>query len=284
MSRKRLTQIFPWLLPWRKKQRRWFFYLKMRFDKRRYAKTLATDKTLPYQLFSSSCALYNHSTGFSMTYQENKVFNLKLVAKQMDGLLIYPGETFSFWQLARYADKHTPYKDGLTVENGKLTVSPGGGLCQMSNSLFWLFLHTPLTIIERHGHGVKEFPEPNNDEIKGVDATIAEGWLDLKVTNNTDNTYQIRISFDEAQITTSIYSLHHPQLRYEVNNGELHYWQQGDTIQEEIAVVRQAYDYDSQAPMGQELLYTNQCIITYQLPEGTIISRKEPTHEQVTTV
>ena len=70
----------------------------MRFDKRRYAKTLATDKTLPYQLFSSSCALYNHSTGFSMTYQENKVFNLKLVAKQMDGLLIYPGETFSFWQ------------------------------------------------------------------------------------------------------------------------------------------------------------------------------------------
>ena len=246
-------------------------------------KTLATDKTLPYQLFSSSCALYNHSTGFSMTYQENKVFNLKLVAKQMDGLLIYPGETFSFWQLARYADKHTPYKDGLTVENGKLTVSPGGGLCQMSNSLFWLFLHTPLTIIERHGHGVKEFPEPNNDEIKGVDATIAEGWLDLKVTNNTDNTYQIRISFDEAQITTSIYSLHHPQLRYEVNNGELHYWQQGDTIQEEIAVVRQAYDYDSQEPMGQELLYTNQCIITYQLPEGTIISRKEPTHEQVTT-
>lgn len=283
MSRKRLTQIFPWLLPWRKKQRRWFFYLKMRFDKRRYAKTLATDKTLPYQLFSSSCALYNHSTGFSMTYQENKVFNLKLVAKQMDGLLIYPGETFSFWQLARYADKHTPYKDGLTVENGKLIVSPGGGLCQMSNSLFWLFLHTPLTIIERHGHGVKEFPEPNNDEIKGVDATIAEGWLDLKVTNNTDNTYQIRISFDEAQITTGIYSLHHPQLRYEVNNGELHYWQQGDTIQEEIAVVRQAYDYDSQEPMGQELLYTNQCIITYQLPEGTIISRKEPTHEQVTT-
>ena len=279
MSRKRLTQMFPWLLPLRKRQRRLLFYLKMRFDKHRYSRTLAADKNMPYQLFASSCALYNHSTGFSMTYQENKVFNLKLVAQQMDGLLIYPGETFSFWQLARYADKKTPYKDGLTVENGKLTVSPGGGLCQMSNSLFWLFLHTPLTIIERHGHGIKEFPEPNSDEIKGVDATVAEGWLDLKVSNETDNTYQIRISFDEENITTAIYTLYQPQLRYRVGNGPLRYWQQGDTIYEEIAVLRQAYSYVNEQPMATEPLYTNQCIITYPLPEGTVIARKEPEHE-----
>lgn len=70
----------------------------------------------------------------------------------------------------------------------------------MSNLLFWMFLHTPLTIIQRRGHEVKEFPEPNSDEIKGVDATISEGWIDLKVRNDTDCTYQIWVTLDDEKI------------------------------------------------------------------------------------
>ena len=96
--------------------------------------------------------MYNRSTGFSMMYQKNKVFNLKLAAATMDKLVIRPGETFSFWQLVRYADRDTPYREGLVEIDGKLTTRPGGGLCQISNLLFWMFLHTPLTIVERRGH------------------------------------------------------------------------------------------------------------------------------------
>lgn len=190
MRRKRLTQIFPFLLPIRATQRKICFYAGMRFDDRRYADAI-DGKQLPYKLFEADCALYNYNTGFDMAYQENKVFNLKLAAKTLNGLLIRPGETFSFWRVVRYADKDIRYKDGLTVNNGKLTTAYGGGMCQMSNLLFWVFLHTPLTVIERSGHEVKEFPEPNSDEIKGVDATISEGWIDLKARNDTDCTYQI---------------------------------------------------------------------------------------------
>lgn len=65
--------------------------------------------------------------------------------------------------------------------NEKLTTAPGGGMYQMSNLLFWMLLHTPLTIIEREGHNVKEFPESNSDDIKAVDTTVSEGLSDLKV-------------------------------------------------------------------------------------------------------
>ena len=58
--------------------------------------------------------------------------------------------------------------------------------------IFWLFLHAPLTILERHGHDRKDFPEPPSDALLGVDATIYEGWLDLKVRNDTP----IRTSLD----------------------------------------------------------------------------------------
>ena len=134
-------------------------------------------------------------------YQENKVFNLKLAAATLDRLLIRPGETFSFWRLVRYADRKTPYRDGLAEVNGKLTVQPGGGLCQLSNLLFWMFLHTPLTLIERHGHRIKDFPEPPSDAPLGVDATVAEGWLDLRVRNDTEITFQITVTLEGDAIT-----------------------------------------------------------------------------------
>ena len=95
MPRKRLTQVFPFLLPLRVAQRKVFFYTGMRLDGNAYAKTLH-DELLPYKLFSADSELYNPNTGFDMTYQENKVFNLKLAAKTLHGLLIKPGETFSF--------------------------------------------------------------------------------------------------------------------------------------------------------------------------------------------
>ena len=159
MTRRRMTQIFPWLLPLRRWQRRFCFYAKMGWDDIPYA-TCRERQELPYPLFETSCPMYNRETGFDMVYQENKVFNLKLAAATLDHLLIRPGETFSFWRLVRYADRDTPYRDGLSEVDGKLTVQKGGGLCQLSNLLCWMFLHTPLTLTERHGHQVKDFPEP----------------------------------------------------------------------------------------------------------------------------
>lgn len=144
------------------KQRLFCFYTGMRLDRNQYAEA-KFEILLPYQLFETSCPLYNQETGFDMVYQENKVFNLKLAAATLDRVVIRSNETFFFWKLVWYADRNIPYKDGLTVIDGKLTTAPGGGMCQMSNLLFWMFLHTPLTVVERHGHDIKDFPEPPSD-------------------------------------------------------------------------------------------------------------------------
>ena len=65
--------------------------------------------------------------------------NLKLAAAPIHRVLIRPGETFSFWMLVRGADRKQRYLDGLNLENGRIVGSYGGGLCQLSNLLFWLF-------------------------------------------------------------------------------------------------------------------------------------------------
>lgn len=274
MSRKRLTQIFPFLLPIRVLQRKICFYIGMRFDRHRYAKTI-NEKQFPYKLFETSCALYNSNTGFDMLYQENKVFNLKLAAKTLNGLMIKPGETFSFWQAVRYADKHIPYKDGLTVTDGKLVASPGGGLCQMSNLLFWMFLHSPLTIVERHTHKVREFPTLRGEEPEGVDAMVSEGRLDLKVKNETDMTFQIGIDFDAENIGGSLYVEKDMPYMYEIEGKDLSYFRKNGKIFEKISIYRRQIIRTNHEAISESPLYENLCEICYQLPNDTLIAGKE---------
>lgn len=268
-----ITQIFPFLAPLRVAQRKAMFYMGMRLDGNSYTKTIQ-DKMLPYKLFSADNGLYNANTGFDMVYQQNKVFNLKLAAKRLDGLLIKPGETFSLWQMIRNADKDTPYKDGLVVKNGKLCTSYGGGLCQMSNLLFWIFLHSPLSIVERHTHKVKDFPTLRDTEPEGVDATISEGWLDLKVKNETDLTIQIGISFDSTKITGSLFTEKALPSFYEIEGKDLSYYRKNGNIYQKTAIYRREIAVDTLEILSENLLYTNICEIGYKLSDGTLIEER----------
>ena len=273
MPRKRLTQIFPRLLPLRTWQRRFCFYTRMRLDENRYAE-VKSETTLPYQLYETSYPLYNRETGFDMVYQENKVFNLKLAASTLDRVVIRPHETFSFWKLVRYADRDIPYKDGLPVIHGKLTTAPDGRMCQISTLLFWIFLHSPLAVAERHGHAVKDFPEPPSDAPMGVDATVSEGWLDLKVKNETKMSFQISIAFDEDRIIGRLLTDQDNGQLYEVVNGETLYYRKNGKVYEEVDVKQKMILTETGACSSEKLLYRNKCEIGYPLPDGTDIVEK----------
>ena len=273
MSRKRITQVFPWLLPLRKRQRIFCFYTKMKVDGNHYASVQAPE-LLPHLLFESRCPMLNASTGFDMVYQENKIFNLDLAAVTLDKLVIHPGETFSFWQCVRYADKKTPYRNGLAEVNGVLTTQYGGGLCQMSNLLCWLFLHTSLTFTERHGHGKKDFPEPKSDAPMGVDATVAEGWLDLRVRNDTDNVFQISLIFDGTEIVGRVFTDRDLGKTWDVVNHDLAYTHELAGVFEEVNVVQQVLETATGCLLEEHTAYRNRCEIGYPLPKSTPVIEK----------
>ena len=272
MERIYLTQLFPWIRPLRKRQRKFFFYTKMKWDRNRYALRLDQER-FAVKLFESVCPMYNENTGFAMVYQENKVFNLKLAAATINGLVIEPGETFSFWALVRDADRKEPYKSGLAEVNGRLVAEQGGGLCQLSNLLCWVLLHSPLTVTERHGHRKKDFPEPPSDAPMGVDAAVAEGWLDLRFRNETEQRYQIGIFFTQREIGAAVYTEYEPGIRWLVTNENVSYCRDKKEILEKVDVVRTAVWEDTGKPVEKELVYQNRCRIGYPLPPGTRIEK-----------
>ncbi|MDD4565345.1 MAG: VanW family protein [Eubacteriales bacterium] len=137
-----------------------------------------------------------------------------------------------------------------------------------------MFLHTPLTVAERHGHDVKDFPEPPSDAPLGVDATVSEGWLDLKVKNETEMSFQISISFDEDHITGRLLTDQDNGKFYEVVNGESLYYRKNNKVFEEVDVKQKTIQIANGDYISEKLLYQNKCEIGYPLPEGTNVVEK----------
>lgn len=274
MKRKRITQIVPFLLPLRRAQKKFCFYTKMLFDRNRYARTKTTEM-LPNCIYEAKTQLCNENTGFAMKYQENKVFNLRLAAEPVNGILIGPGETFSFWQLVRFAEKNGRYKEGLVLQDGKLVTATGGGLCHLSSFLFWIFLHTPLTIVERHPHRVKSFPSSDESEPDSVDATVSEGWLDLKVKNGTGMSFQIKLSFDGPYLSGRILTDQAVRSRYDILNRDKRFYKKAGKVYEKVSVYRQQIDLETEQVQMESLLYTDVFEIGYLLPETTEVSESE---------
>ena len=131
-----------------------------------------------------------------MRLQNNKAVSLGLAAPCVDGILIRPGETFSFWRLVGRCTEKRGFLPGMVLHNGTPGESVGGGMCQFTNLLHWLVLHSPLTVVERHHHAQDLFPDHGRQVPFGIGTSIFYNYLDFRFRNDTDDTYQILVHSD----------------------------------------------------------------------------------------
>ncbi len=150
-------------------------------------------QSLKYQAFAHRTPLYRRLKDVDMWLQHNKVQNLRIAAGPLNGLLLRPGETFSYWQNIGKPTKRKGYKEGMVLFYGSFKPGVGGGLCQMSNLIYWMTLHTPLTVTERHRHSYDVFPDADRTQPFGSGATCSYNYLDLQIRNDTDRTYQLLV-------------------------------------------------------------------------------------------
>ncbi len=130
-------------------------------------------------------------------WQQNKVHNLRLALERLDGLLIKPGQTFSFCKTVGRPTRAKGYVEGMELSRGKARAGVGGGLCQLSNMLNWLAWHSPLEIIERSTHSFDPFPDDGRILPFGSGAAIFWNYVDLRIHNPTPHTFQIKMWLDD---------------------------------------------------------------------------------------
>lgn len=163
-----------------------------------------------------------------MYLQYNKIENLKLAVSKIDGVVIKPGETFSIWRLVRRPSKRKGYKTGMMIHNGKVSTGTGGGLCQLGNLIYWMALHTPLTITERWRHTFDVFPDVNRKVPFACGATLAYNYIDLQLKNDTDITFKLHLWLDDEYLNGTLYGSKKSKFKYEIfetdQRFELQWW------------------------------------------------------------
>lgn len=125
--------------------------------------------------------------------QANKVANLRVAISKLNGLIIPPGKIFSFWHAIGSIRRKKGYIDGMLLSDGRVTRGLGGGLCQLSNFLYWIFLHSDVEVIERHHHSRDVFPDSGRTLPFGSGATVFDNYLDLKIKNVSKQNLQIKV-------------------------------------------------------------------------------------------
>lgn len=141
--------------------------------------------------------LSSFSTSFASS-NYNRSTNICLAASKISGTVLMPGETFSFNQVVGKRTKEAGFKEAPAYLNGEVIQDYGGGICQVSSTLYNAVLYANLEITERTNHGYKpSYVKP------GLDATVSWGGPDFKFTNNRN--YPIRIICDSSGKNIKIY-------------------------------------------------------------------------------
>jgi vancomycin resistance protein VanW len=174
-------------------------YICWYFGKNNFAQNRSVN-LLPNTAFEHKTPLLRKLKDVDMWMQYNKVENLKIAVNRLNGIVIRPGETFSYWRLIGRPSKRKGYKEGMVLYYGGFKSGIGGGLCQLSNLIYWMALHTPLKVVERYRHSYDVFPDVSRTQPFGSGATCVYNYRDLQIYNNTDEDYQLYLTLDEEYL------------------------------------------------------------------------------------
>jgi vancomycin resistance protein VanW len=139
-------------------------------------------------------------------FVEGKLANIRLGARRLHGVVLAPGETFSFWKLIGRPTAAAGFAMGRTIRGGAVAGELGGGLCQLSGIVYEAGLRAGLVPVERYPHSRDLYAEADRFTPLGLDATVVWPYKDLRLANPFSVPVQFRLHLEEASITASVHA------------------------------------------------------------------------------
>lgn len=149
------------------------------------------------ELIGTGTSLFQHSI-------QNRIYNVTLASTRLNGILIKPGEIFSFNNALGDISSFTGYQQAYIIQNGRTVLGDGGGVCQVSTTLFRAALDAGLPITERWAHAYR-VGYYEQDSGPGLDATVYSPINDLKFKNDTENYILMQTEIDPTILKLTFY-------------------------------------------------------------------------------
>lgn len=218
----------------------------------------------PYAVTSHASPMLRQLQGLPMQLQHNKITNLRLAVAPLDGRVLRPGQRLSFWKFVGNPSAKRGFLDGVVLHDGVLRPGVGGGLCQLTNLIYWMTLHTPLTVVERWRHTYDVFPDNARTQPFASGATCAYPALDLQIENRTATAYRLSLTVGESHLSGAWSSDRPARESYRLYQAVHVITTEGPGVYMRRNVIRRkVLDLDG-AELGDELVSENHAQMMYE--------------------
>lgn len=142
-----------------------------------------------------------------------RIHNIQATADTMQDMILKPGEVFDYASVVERTRQNSGYREAPIILNGRLVPGIGGGICQVSTTLYNAALRSGLEIVERRNHSLPIHYVP-----LGQDATFSSGYINFRFRNNTGKHIQIRTIVQGKSITVKLFGSMPRNVQYHIRS------------------------------------------------------------------
>lgn len=224
---------------------------------------------------SYSSHLIKRGKGIDPVLQENKAVNIRLACKQINGLIIEPGETFSFWRTVGNTTKRKGYMDGRVIIGDKMIPGIGGGLCNLSNTIHNMVLRSPLKVTEFHSHSDALAPDEGGRVPFSSGTSVSYNYIDYRFLNNTRQRFQLLLWCDEDNLYGELRSEREFPYTFDITEEGHHFQLEDDGKYYRVSkIYKNTYKRLNGQQIRKELVLDNHSEVMFdpeQIPKELII-------------
>lgn len=221
-----------------------------------FARTVRQEP-LPNLVYEHKVHMIRRAPGVNLEHQLNKAVNIRLASARMNGLLLRPGEVFSFWHTVGKVTRRKGYREGRVIVRNHLTADIGGGLCNLSHALHVLVLHSPLTVTEFHSHSDALAPDEGPRVPFSAGTSVCYNYVDFRFRNDTDQTVQLMAWCEEEELYVQLRSERPFPWTYEIVEEGHHFEKEGAEYYRVSQIYRRVLDRSTGAQLRKELILDN---------------------------
>lgn len=230
--------------------------------KEKFAFERSTQK-LGTVVFAYDSGLIKRGPGIDPVLQENKAINIQLACNKLNGLVVHPGEVFSFWHIVGNTTKKNGYKDGRVIVGGKLMPGIGGGLCNLANTISLLVYHSPLDVTEIHFHSDALAPDGEIRVPLSTGTSVSYNNIDFRFKNNTDRDVQLLVWCENERLYAQLRSTSEFPFHYEITEEGHRFICEGGKYYRISKIYRDTYDNTSKKMLSHDLIRDNRSEVMY---------------------
>lgn len=234
------------------------------------ARTRGDARDFPILISEKSSPLKRKAAGVLCANTEEKTQNLRLGSARLNGLVIRPGEVFSFNRTIGPSTRRRGYLPALEFRDGQTVTAVGGGLCQLANLIVLLGIEAGMEVLERHRHSLDLFPDADRTAPFGCGATVFHNYVDLRLRNTLDFPLLLETAVEPPLCRAAFRSTEVMPFRCRMIETDHEFVKVSGVVRRRNKLWR---EYEDESGTRRELICDNDCRVVY--PAEHLVSREE---------